>query len=67
MALGPALIATKRYSHLDIGRTYARARELCRQLGDHSRGFTALRKRCRPTRNGRPADPKRRLYRPPPG
>jgi tetratricopeptide (TPR) repeat protein len=43
MALGPALIATKRYSHSDIGRTYARAWELCQQLGDHSRGFTALR------------------------
>jgi tetratricopeptide (TPR) repeat protein len=43
MALGPALVATKSYSHPDIGRTYARARELCRQLGDHSREFTALR------------------------
>jgi tetratricopeptide (TPR) repeat protein len=43
MALGPALAATKVYSHPDIGRTYARARELCRQLGDHSREFTALR------------------------
>ena len=43
MALGPALIATKRYGHPDVGRTYERAWELCRQLGDHSRGFTALR------------------------
>jgi tetratricopeptide (TPR) repeat protein len=43
MALGPALVATKLRSHPDIGRTYARARELCRQLGDHSREFTALR------------------------
>ena len=43
MALGPALIATKGYSHPDIGRAYARARELCEQLGDHSREFTALR------------------------
>jgi len=43
MALGPALVATNRYSHPDIGRTYARAWELCRQLGDHSREFTALR------------------------
>ena len=43
MALGPALFATKSYSHPDIGRTYARAWELCRQLGDHSREFTALR------------------------
>jgi class 3 adenylate cyclase/tetratricopeptide (TPR) repeat protein len=43
MALGPALNATKSYSNADIGRTYARACELCRQLGDHSREFTALR------------------------
>jgi tetratricopeptide (TPR) repeat protein len=43
MALGPALFATKIYSHPDIGRAYARAWELCRQLGDRSRGFTALR------------------------
>jgi predicted ATPase len=43
MALGPALNATKIASHPDIGRAYARARELCRQLGDHSREFTALR------------------------
>ena len=43
MALGPALFATKSSSHPDIGRTYARARELCRQLDDHSREFTALR------------------------
>ena len=43
MALGPALYATKIATHPDIGRTYARAWELCRQLGDHSREFTALR------------------------
>jgi len=43
MALGPALFATKIFHHPDIGRTYARAWELCQQLGDHSRGFTALR------------------------
>jgi len=43
MALGSALIATKSYSHPDIGRTYARALELCRQLGDHSRELTVLR------------------------
>ena len=43
MALGPALFATKLHSHPDIGRAYARAWELCQQLGDHSRGFTALR------------------------
>jgi tetratricopeptide (TPR) repeat protein len=43
MALGPALFATRLSSHPDIGRTYARAWELCRQLGDHPREFTALR------------------------
>src|ERR1700719_2609429 len=43
MALGPALYTTKSYIHPDIGRTYARAWELCRQLGDDTRGFTALR------------------------
>ena len=43
MALGPALFATKLGSHPDLGRAYARAWELCQQLGDHSRGFTALR------------------------
>jgi hypothetical protein len=37
MALGPALLATKSYSHPDIGRTYARASQLCRQLEDHPR------------------------------
>ena len=31
MALGSALIATKLYNHPDVGRTYARAWELCRQ------------------------------------
>jgi class 3 adenylate cyclase/tetratricopeptide (TPR) repeat protein len=45
MALGPALFATKLYSHPDVGRTYARASSLCRQLGDDSREFTALRGR----------------------
>jgi tetratricopeptide (TPR) repeat protein len=43
MALGPALYATKLHSHPDTGRTYARALELCRQLDDPSREFTALR------------------------
>jgi tetratricopeptide (TPR) repeat protein len=43
MALGPALVATKLHGHPDIGRAYARAWELCRKLGDRSRGFTALR------------------------
>jgi tetratricopeptide (TPR) repeat protein len=43
MALGPALYATTSYSHPDVGRTYARAWELCRQLDDYSREFPALR------------------------
>jgi predicted ATPase len=43
MPLGPVLYATKSHSHPDIGRTYVRAWELCRQLGDHPREFTALR------------------------
>ena len=43
MALGPALYVTKVRGHPDIGRTYARAWELCRQLDDYSREFTSLR------------------------
>ena len=43
MALGPALFATRSFSHPDVGRTYAHASQLCKQLGDYSRGFTALR------------------------
>ena len=43
MALGPALVATKLQSDPDIGRTYARAWELCRQLGDDPREVTVLR------------------------
>jgi tetratricopeptide (TPR) repeat protein len=42
-ALGPALFAANSWTHPDIGRAYARALELCRQLEDHSREFTALR------------------------
>jgi tetratricopeptide (TPR) repeat protein len=43
MALGPALYVTKGYSHTDVGRAYARAWELCQQLDDYPREFTALR------------------------
>jgi tetratricopeptide (TPR) repeat protein len=43
MVLGPALYATKLGSHPDLGRAYARAWELCRQLDDYPREFTALR------------------------
>jgi class 3 adenylate cyclase/tetratricopeptide (TPR) repeat protein len=43
MALGAAFYATRSFSHPDISRTYARALELCRQLGDDSRELTVLR------------------------
>src|SRR5438105_10240282 len=43
MAIGPALFAAKAYGDPDIGPAYTRAWELCRQLGDDPRGFTALR------------------------
>jgi tetratricopeptide (TPR) repeat protein len=33
-ALGPALIATKGYAALDVEHAYARARELCQQVGE---------------------------------
>jgi predicted ATPase/class 3 adenylate cyclase len=33
-ALGPALIATKGYAALEVEQTYARARELCQQIGE---------------------------------
>jgi predicted ATPase len=43
MALGAALYAAKAYGHPDIGPAYARAWELCRQLGNLSWEVTALR------------------------
>ncbi|MGI9437850.1 MAG: AAA family ATPase, partial [Geminicoccaceae bacterium] len=43
LGLGAALIAIKYYNHPDVGLAYARAWELCQQLGDYSRGFLALR------------------------
>jgi predicted ATPase len=43
MTLAPALIATKGYTALEVGRAYARARELCQQLGDTMQLFAALR------------------------
>jgi len=43
VALGKALIAAKGYSSPETGRAYGRAHELCRQLGDRSQLFTALR------------------------
>jgi predicted ATPase len=36
-ALGPALIATKGYAALEVEQAYARARELCRQVGETPR------------------------------
>jgi predicted ATPase len=35
IALGPALIATQGWAAPDTGKTYARARDLCEQLGQH--------------------------------
>jgi class 3 adenylate cyclase/predicted ATPase len=41
--LGPVLIATRGYAAPDVARTYARARDLCRRLGDTPQLFVALR------------------------
>jgi len=41
--LGKSLIATKGWASPEAEVAYTRAWELCQQLGDHSRGFTALR------------------------
>jgi predicted ATPase len=41
--LGPALIATRGYAAPDVAQTYARARDLCRRLGDTLQLFVALR------------------------
>jgi predicted ATPase len=41
--LGPALIATKGYAAPEVEKTYARARELCQQMGDTLRLFPVLR------------------------
>jgi predicted ATPase/DNA-binding winged helix-turn-helix (wHTH) protein len=43
VALGPALLATKGYADPDVGRAYARARELCQQIGDTQQLFPVLR------------------------
>ncbi len=42
MALGAPLLATKGYAAPEVERTYARARELCRQIGDTSQLFPVL-------------------------
>ena len=41
--LGPVLIATRGYAAPDVAQTYARARDLCRRLGDTLQLFVALR------------------------
>jgi predicted ATPase len=41
--LGPALIATKGYAAAEVEQTYARARELCGQVGDTRQLFLVLR------------------------
>jgi class 3 adenylate cyclase/predicted ATPase len=43
VALGPALIATKGHAVPDVERVYARARELCQQVGDTPQLFPVLR------------------------
>jgi predicted ATPase len=42
LGLGPALIAAKGFAAPETGRAYARACELCRELGDTRRLFPAL-------------------------
>jgi predicted ATPase/class 3 adenylate cyclase len=41
--MGPALIVTKGYAAPEVERVYARARELCRQLGESPQLFYVLR------------------------
>ncbi|MBI3800573.1 MAG: hypothetical protein HY268_26800, partial [Deltaproteobacteria bacterium] len=43
ITLGTALMATKGYAALEVGKAYARARDLCRQAGDSSQLFPVLR------------------------
>src|SRR5215510_2292247 len=42
LALGPALMATKGYAAPEVERAYARARELCQQVGETSARSSAL-------------------------
>ena len=46
LALGPALMATRGYGAAEVEETYARARELCRNLGSGPTLFAALRGLC---------------------
>ena len=43
IALGPALMTTKGYGAPEVARAYARARELCRRVGEAPQLFAALR------------------------
>jgi predicted ATPase len=47
MALAPALMASKGYAAPEVEQTYARAQELCRQVGETTQLFPALRGLCR--------------------
>jgi predicted ATPase len=47
IALGPALVVTKGYAAPEAEQTYARARELCRQVGETPQLFPTLRGLCR--------------------
>jgi predicted ATPase len=40
--LGPALLATKGYAAPEVGQVYARAQELCQQVGETSQIFSTL-------------------------
>jgi DNA-binding winged helix-turn-helix (wHTH) protein/predicted ATPase len=42
LALGPALMVTRGFGAPEVGDTYARARQLCEQLGDRQQLFPAL-------------------------
>jgi len=42
LLLAPTLVPLKGYTHPDVERAHARARDLCRQLGETPRLFTAL-------------------------
>jgi predicted ATPase len=47
IALGPALVATKGFAALEVEQTYARARELCAQVGQTPQLFPTLWGLCR--------------------
>jgi class 3 adenylate cyclase/predicted ATPase len=43
ITLGAPLMASRGYSATDVEKVFGRARELCRQLGEHPQLFTAIR------------------------